>query len=70
MRGTVTAVLLAITLAGCGGGEPDVAGCEKAMRAQYKEAQQSGAQGKRPAECQGVPDAELERIVGKILAEQ
>ncbi len=61
------------TLAGCGGSEargPDVAACEKAMRAQYEQAVEQGTEGKRPKECAGVSDQELERIVGKILSDQ
>ncbi len=64
------AAVLALTLTACGSDEPDPAACEQAMRKQFAEAMESGKEGRRPAECKGVPDKELERIAGKVIGEQ
>lgn len=61
--------VLALTLAGCGS-EPDVAACKNAMHKQYSEAKATGAEGTRPAACEGVDDKTLERLVGEVLQEQ
>lgn len=65
---------LAVFLAGCGD-KPDAAACEQAMRKQLSagiEAQQNGTQttGTKPPECNGLSDAELQRIGEKVLGDQ
>lgn len=60
-----------VLLAACGGSEPDLAACEEAMRAQFDAAMDdpNGEEGTRPAECDGVSDADLERIASEIIGE-
>lgn len=69
----LSAVGLAVSLASCGDDTPDLEACETAMRAQLEEGMSSGSEGaeaREPAECQGVPKAELERIAGELVADQ
>lgn len=68
------AALSLAALTACGGGDdadpnqgPNVAACEQAMRQQFADAMSSGATGSKPSECEGVSDAELERIAGEII---
>lgn len=60
-----------VLVAACGGGEPDLAACEDAMRAQFDAAMAdpNAEEGTRPAECDGVSDADLERIAGEIIGD-
>lgn len=71
MRIFLGAAALALALSGCGGNEPDLAACEDAMRDQFAEAlaDPNAEEGTRPAECQGVSDADLERIATEIIGE-
>lgn len=71
MKRTAALALLTMTaLVGCGDDGPDIKACEQAMRQQFEEAASSGAEGERPGECDGVSDAELERLAGEIIGEQ
>jgi hypothetical protein len=70
----VAAVLAAFVMvfgaAGCGS-EPDVAACKAAMKEQFKEAtaDPAGPDATRPAECDGVDDATLQRLAGEVMGE-
>ncbi|MEU0181787.1 hypothetical protein ABZ312_11450 [Streptomyces sp. NPDC006207] len=70
----VTAALLLAPLTACSGGsEPDVAACKAAMAKQLDTAVKAGdkaEEGSRPAECEGVDNKTLERIVGEVTEEQ
>lgn len=68
-RTAAAALLAALMLAACGGSEPDVAGCEEAMRAQFDAAMTSSEEDERPAECDGVSDEQLEDIATEIIGE-
>jgi hypothetical protein len=68
----VLLVGIALLLAGCGD-KPDAVACEQAMRKQLSagiEAGGTGTPGTKPAECNGLSDAELQRIGTKVLGEQ
>lgn len=71
-RSAVAAVLvvLATALTSCGD-SPDLAACEKAMRAQIAAAAANpdGPEGTKPPECEGISDAELERLGEKVLSD-
>jgi hypothetical protein len=60
-------------LAACGSApaaaapRPSVAACTKAMRAEYAQALSTGAKGTEPAQCAGIPAAELDKIAMQIL---
>jgi hypothetical protein len=63
------ALVLLIVLTACGGTEPDLDACEDAMRKQFAESLTTGAEGERPAACEGVSDTELEEIALKVMGE-
>lgn len=69
----LAAALAALALTACGGGggsaESDLAACEQAMREQFEDAAQSGTEGERPAECEGVSDEQLEDIATEIIGD-
>jgi len=71
MKTIIGGILLAASLVACGGGEPDLAACEDAMRAQFADAMADpdAEEGTRPAECEGVSDEDAERIATEILGE-
>lgn len=67
MRRIITAAALAAALTGltgCGAAKADSAACESAMRAQLATAitTPDAPAGTKPTACNGVSDAELERI--------
>jgi len=72
MRRTITIAALLAVLAGCGGGKPDVAACERAMRAELASgiANPDQPPGTRPPACKGVDDKTLQDLAVKILAGQ
>jgi hypothetical protein len=71
MKATLGGLILVISIAACGGGEPDLAACEDAMRAQLAQAMADPdtEEGTRPTECEGVSDEDAERIAMEILEE-
>ncbi len=63
---------VALLLAGCGG-KPDAAACEQALRKQFATAMEAGdnaTPGTKPPECNGLSDAELEKLGRKVLGEE
>lgn len=66
------ALLAGISLAGCADDGPDLAACEEAMRQQLATGIEQGdaaPEGTKPAECEGVSDADLEAIGGRVIRE-
>jgi hypothetical protein len=61
------AIVAAAVLAG--GSGPDKAACKEAMRAQFVHGMEhpDDPEGRRPAECQGVSDEDLQRFTSEIL---
>ena len=67
MRSAAAAVLLALSLVGCGGEEADIEACRAAMQAQFQRGVDPEVQ--RPPECQDVPEDEMERIAEDLGSE-
>ncbi len=72
MRLASLVLAVPLLLAGCGGGEPDLAACEAAMRAKLDAAtgDPAGVPGTRPDDCEGVPDEQLEEIGTRLIGER
>jgi hypothetical protein len=65
--------LAAAALTACsstGTAKPDVAACKTAMEKQFTDAQHTGAQGKRPPQCNGIDDATIKRLASEIITER
>ena len=70
--GAVAVVLAAAgCLTGCGGDKPDLAACKAAVREQLAKgiSDPNAPKGTKPKECEGVSDADLERIGTEVLGE-
>jgi major membrane immunogen (membrane-anchored lipoprotein) len=76
MRKTATAILLttAVLLTGCSNSDssdtPDTAACKAAMEKQLTDAIDTGAEGTRPAACEGIDDATLKRLAGEAISDR
>lgn len=73
MRRTLLALpLAAALLAGCGSSGPGLAACEKAIRSMLAASVENpdGPAGKRPAACEGVGEADLERMLGGAVEDE
>lgn len=73
MRRIIAAALVgaALLLAACGGSGPSQADCKKALKAQYAAALATGKKSEgEPAECKGLSNAVITRLVGQVIAGQ
>lgn len=50
--------------------DPRLAKCEKAIRKEYRRAQEDQDDGRRPAKCRGVSKRELRRILVRVIREE
>lgn len=77
-RLAAVAAVLVLAVTGCGSNDKqapaptvDVAACKAAMKAQFAQATTNpdALEGTRPAACQGVDDATLQRLAGEVIGE-
>lgn len=66
LRAVLAAVIVALTIAGCGVSGPDPAACKAALQAQYLKAAGTGHPGPEPAACKGLPAAEVQRFAQQV----
>lgn len=73
MRNLTPVIAAVLVLAGCSSAStvtaPDLAACDRAMRAQDAATAAGGATATRPPECAGVGDTDLQRLASSALAD-
>jgi hypothetical protein len=68
VSGAVLTGLTAALMAGCGGSHPDVAACKSAMKAEFAALWLRTERAPEPAPCQGLSNAELQKLAGQVLS--
>ena len=60
---------VALSFSDSGSGKPDLSACKAAMQSQFQHGMEhpDAPAGKRPAECRGVSDKDLQRLFSEIM---
>jgi len=68
LRAVCAAVIVAVTITACQDTSSDPAACKAALQAQYVKAKPGHDQlGPEPANCKGLPKAEVQRFTQQVL---
>lgn len=66
----IAVLLIAFVVSGSGSSGPDPAACKRAMQRQFDYGMKhpDAPAGTRPPECVGVPDRDVQKFAGEIIA--